>query len=93
MPTPSTPPGRSPKADAPGMKRGSLYASKSALDGFDDAVRKVLETLGGNTPRHVAVSALLEAAAGQADQVARTLAKQQASELAERLDALKRAAE
>jgi hypothetical protein len=72
------------------MKRASLYASQDAIDTFDDAVNRVVDALGGGVPRHIAVSALLEAAAHQADTVTTSLAKQRATELAEQLARLER---
>ena len=79
---------KSNRPDAPGMKRGSLYASEAAFAEFETAVRQVLDALGEGTPRHVAVSALLSAGADQADTVIRKLAAQHAAALAERLAAI-----
>lgn len=75
--------------DPDGMKRTSLYVTEAAAGALDDAADEVLKALGGNTPRYVALSALLQAGAGQVDQVIRELATKQAAELTERLEALK----
>ncbi|GAA1983072.1 hypothetical protein [Amycolatopsis minnesotensis] len=72
----------------PGMTRSSIYASDEAFAAFNAAVEKILEALGDGTPRHIAASALLQAGAGQVDDVSRELVKQRRAELAERLAAL-----
>lgn len=71
------------------MRRTSLYVTAAAADALEAASDHVLAALGGNTPRHVALSALLLAGAEQAETVARRLAEQQAAELTARLAALR----
>lgn len=71
------------------MKRGSLYASEQAFVQFDAAIKKVQATLGGDTPRHMAVSALLSVGAEHADEAIRKVESQRLAELTERLAALK----
>ncbi|QRP42989.1 hypothetical protein [Amycolatopsis sp. FDAARGOS 1241] len=75
------------------MKRASIYCSEAAYTRFDGALDKVHQAIGDETPRHVAVSAPLEAAADQAGEVTRKLAKQHAEALAARLEALKQQAD
>jgi hypothetical protein len=70
------------------MRRASFYVSQAAADALDTAVGQILAVLGDDTPRHVALSALLLAAAEQAEAVAQRLARQRADELAARLAAL-----
>lgn len=74
------------------MRRTSLYITQEAADALDAAVDQVLAALGGDTPRHVALSALLIAGTQRAEDVTRQLAAQQAAELAERLAALQQRA-
>lgn len=81
--------GKGTAADGPaGMKRGSLYASELAFTAFTQAVDTVHSALGADTPRHVAVSALLQAGADQASEVIKNLAAQHAADLTARLAAL-----
>lgn len=75
------------------MRRSSLYISEEAATALDAAATQVLGKLGGHTPRHVVLSALLMAGAAQVDTVTRQLAAQQAAELTERLAALQQAAD
>jgi N-acetylglucosamine kinase-like BadF-type ATPase len=70
------------------MRRYSLYVTAEAAEALDEAVTTVRQALGADTPRHVALSALLHAAAEQADTVASRLAKQRAHELTEQLEHL-----
>lgn len=79
------------RPDPAGMRRTSLYITKEAADALETAADQVLAILGGDTPRHVALSALLMAGVGQAQTVARQLAEQQAAELSTRLAALQQA--
>jgi hypothetical protein len=83
--------GKGSRPDPAGMRRTSLYITKEAADGLEAAADQVLAILGGDTPRHVALSALLMAGVGQAQTVARQLAEQQAAELSTRLAALQQA--
>lgn len=75
------------------MRRTSLYITEGAADALDAAATQVLEKLGGHTPRHVVLSALLLAGVAQAEDVTRQLAAQQAAELTERLATLQQAAD
>ncbi|MFI2234502.1 MULTISPECIES: hypothetical protein [Actinomycetes] len=70
------------------MRRASIYVSSEAAEALDRAADRIVELLGDGTPRHVALSALLLAGAGQVDAVAQTLARRRAEELAARLAAL-----
>jgi hypothetical protein len=81
--------GKSARSDPPGMRRTSLYVTAEAADALEAAADQVLATLGGDTPRHIALSALLLAGAEQVETVARHLAQQQAAELTARLAALR----
>jgi hypothetical protein len=76
------------RPDPDGMKRISLYVTEAAATGLGQAADDVLATLGGDVPRHVALSALLNAAAKQAPAIAQELIQQRATELTERLKAL-----
>ncbi|RSN05986.1 hypothetical protein DMC63_37905 [Streptomyces sp. WAC 05977] len=73
------------------MRRTSIYITKDAADKLEAGVEQVLEILGEDTPRHVALSALIIAGAEQAPAIAKDLAKRQAAELAARLAALQQA--
>lgn len=89
--TPSTERVRSGKGTRPdpdGMKRISLYVTAAAANALDVAAGAVVEALGGDVPRHVALSALLEAAGGQVDSVTESLVRTRTAELAARLQAL-----
>lgn len=79
------------RPDPDGMRRTSIYITKDAADKLEAGVEQVLEILGEDTPRHVALSALIIAGAEQAPTIAKDLAKQQAAELAARLAALQQA--
>lgn len=70
------------------MRRTSFYITREAAEALERAADQIVQLLGEGTPRHVALSALLLAGAGQADVVAQELARQRAAELAERLAAL-----
>ncbi|MFF0547222.1 hypothetical protein ACFYTF_30760 [Nocardia thailandica] len=76
------------RQDPPGMRRASFYVSAEAAAALERAADQIVQLLGDGTPRHVALSALLLAGAGQADVVAQELARQRAAELAARLAAL-----
>ncbi|WP_431879219.1 hypothetical protein [Amycolatopsis sacchari] len=76
------------RPDPAGMRRTSLYITKEAAEKLEAAADQVLAKLGGDTPRYVALSALLLAGVEQAPVVTRRLAEQQAAELAARLAAL-----
>lgn len=76
--------------DPPGMARTSYYISQEAAAALDAAVDQVLTALGGDIPKHVALSALIAAGAAQAPAVAQQLAAARAAELAQRLDQLRR---
>ncbi|WP_139319149.1 MULTISPECIES: hypothetical protein [unclassified Pseudonocardia] len=80
--------GKRAQPDPVGMRRVSLYVTEEAADALETAAGQVLATLGGNTPRHLALSALLIAGADQTQPVTRHLAAQQATELTARLAAL-----
>lgn len=75
------------------MKRASFYVSEEAAKALDDAAKLVLAKLGGGTPRHIVLSALLLAGAAQTEAVTRQLAAHEAAELTERLAALQQATE
>lgn len=79
------------RPDPAGMRRTSLYITQEAAEKLEAAADQVLATLGGDTPRHVALSALLLAGVEQAPVVTRRLAEQQAAELAARIAALQQA--
>jgi N-acetylglucosamine kinase-like BadF-type ATPase len=71
------------------MTRTSLYITDAAAQALDVATSQVVAALGDDkVPRHVALSALLLAGAGQADVVAQQLIKERAAELTKRLAAL-----
>jgi hypothetical protein len=71
------------------MKRVSYYISQQASEELDAAVAQVVDALG-DVPKHVALSALILAAAAAVPQVSATLAEARANELAEQLDRLRR---
>ena len=81
--------GRS-RPDAEGMRRVSYYVSEQAAQAMDDAVGQVVEALGGDVPKHVALSALIEAGADRVAEVAAGLAEQRAAELTRRLEAVRK---
>lgn len=76
------------RTDPPGMRRASIYVTSEAAEALDRAADRIVELLGDATPRHVALSALLTAGAGQVEVVAQELARKRAEELAARLAAL-----
>lgn len=76
------------RPDPAGMRRTSVYITKEAAEALEKAADRIIARLGGDLPRHVALSALLLAGAGQADHVAHQLAEKRAAELSERLAAL-----
>jgi hypothetical protein len=89
-PKPSTKPGKKgSRPDPEGMRRVSYYISTDAAAAMDAAVAEVVAALGGDLPKHVALSALIAAGAAQAPAVAKTLTEQATAELAERLNALR----
>lgn len=71
------------------MRRVSYYVSAKAADALDDAVDRVMDTLGRDFPKHAILSALIAAGTTQVAQVAAELAERRAAELTERLDALR----
>jgi hypothetical protein len=71
------------------MARTSYYISEAAAASLETAVNQVLAALGGDIPKHVALSALIEAGAAQAGQVAVQLVQARAEELARRVEALR----
>ncbi|WP_280484491.1 hypothetical protein [Nocardia cyriacigeorgica] len=70
------------------MRRASIYVTREAADALERAADQIVQVLGEGTPRHVALSALLLAGAGQVDAVVQDLARRRAEELAARLAAL-----
>lgn len=77
--------GNASRPDPDGMRRWSLYTTEASAAAFDDAVAKIREDLGGDVPKQVVISALLEYAAAGSEQVADVLIELQAHELEERL--------
>ena len=51
--------GKRAQPDPVGMRRVSLYVTEEAADALETAAGQVLAALGGNTPRHLPLSALL----------------------------------
>lgn len=80
--------GKGTRPDPAGMRRASIYVTREAVEALDQAADRIVQVLGDGTPRHVALSALLLAGAGQVDVVAQELARQRAAELTARLAAL-----
>lgn len=78
-------PARGTRPDAEGMRRVSWYAQADAVEAIDQAVDSITARLGSGTPRHVALSALLIAAAAQADTVAGQLLADRADRLSAEL--------
>uniref|UniRef100_UPI003F495D3B hypothetical protein n=1 Tax=Nocardia sp. CA-095871 TaxID=3239971 RepID=UPI003F495D3B len=76
------------RPDPDGMRRASFYITQEAAAALEGAADQIVQLLGDGTPRHVALSALLLAGAGQVDVVAQELARQRAAELTARLAAL-----
>ena len=76
------------RPDPQGMRRASFYISEQAAQALDHAADHIVQVLGDSTPRHVALSALLIAGAGQVDVVTQELARARAADLAARLAAL-----
>ncbi|WP_415648539.1 hypothetical protein [Stackebrandtia soli] len=72
------------------MTRQSYYINREAADALDDAVDAVLAVLGPDTPRHVALSAIIRAGADRATDVAATLAEDRATELERRIAELRK---
>ncbi|RJL20181.1 hypothetical protein [Bailinhaonella thermotolerans] len=70
------------------MRRTSYYISQEAAEAMEEAVGQVVEALGGQIPKHVALSALIMAGAGQVPQVTAKLTEDQRAQLAERISAL-----
>lgn len=81
--------GTAKREDPAGMARTSYYISEGAAAALDNAVEQVLKALGGDVPKHVALSALITAGAAQAGNVAAQLAATRAAELAKRLESLR----
>ncbi len=81
---------RGSRPDAAGMRRVSYYITTDAAEQLDEAVTRVTQALGGDLPKHVALSALIAAAAAAADRVAEDLASARAHELADQLAQLRR---
>ncbi|MEV6562966.1 hypothetical protein AB0M22_45115 [Nocardia sp. NPDC051756] len=81
------------RPDPEGMRRASFYISAAAAEALEHATDQIMQLLGDDTPRHVALSALLTAGANQVDAVAKELAQQRAAELTARLAALQTSAE
>lgn len=77
--------GSGTRPDPAGMKRTSIYVTKDAANALEQAADQILDALGRDLPRHVALSALLEAGARQAPAIATELAQQRAAELAAKL--------
>jgi hypothetical protein len=71
------------------MRRVSYYISQEAAAQLDAAVARVTRALGGDIPKHVALSALIAAGADAADQVSEQLASVRAQALAAQLDQLR----
>lgn len=71
------------------MARTSYYISQAAADALDAAADQILAALGQDVPRHVALSALIEAGAAQASHVTAQLAERRAAELAQQLESLR----
>lgn len=87
--TPSAAPVRKGRGDnPPGMRRISLYVTADAAEALQRAAEHIQAALGEDTPRHVALSALLRTGADQAADVARRLRRERAATLADRLHAL-----
>ncbi|MFE2962019.1 hypothetical protein [Nocardia tengchongensis] len=76
------------RPDPQGMRRTSFYITQAAATALEAAADQIVALLGEDTPRHVALSALLVAGANQVDVVAQELARQRAAELSARLAAL-----
>ncbi len=74
------------------MRRVSLYVSEQAADALDAAVGEVVDALGGDLPKHVALSALVIAGAQSAGAVTAQLAAARAEALAAQLEQLRQAA-
>ena len=72
------------------MKRTSYYVTEASAEAIEAAVERITKALGGGLPKQVVLSALLTAAAEQADAVTQQLAAAQAESLAQRLEALRR---
>lgn len=79
------------RPDPAGMCRESFYLSVEARDALAAAVDQVVAALGGDVPKHVAISALIAAGAAQSGRVAADLAADRAKELAAQIEALNNA--
>jgi len=77
------------RPDAEGMTRESYYITKDAAEALTTAVDQIRAVLGPDTPKHVAISAIIATGAAAADQIATELAEQRAAELAEQLAKLR----
>ena len=71
------------------MSRVSYYVSAEAAARLDTAVAEVMTALGG-VPKHLALSALLTAAAEAVPQVVQELADERAAQLSAQLEQLRR---
>lgn len=71
------------------MRRVSWYLSADAADAVDQAVNAITARLGPDTPRHVALSALLATVTQHTDDVAGRLLTDRAARLEAELAALK----
>lgn len=76
------------RPDAEGMRRWSLYSTEASGAAFDAAVERILAVLGPDTPKQVAISALLEYAAAGVETVEADLVEARTRELEARLAAL-----
>lgn len=72
---------RGTRPDTDGMTQKSYYISREAADALDSAVNKVLDILGTDEPRHVALSAIITVGASQVDRAASNIAHQRLDEL------------
>src|SRR5699024_10257471 len=73
------------RPDPAGMRRLSLYVSAAAAEQLETAAEQIRSRLGEDTPRHVVLSALLQAGAEQAETVAAQLTEDRAAALRRRL--------
>lgn len=73
------------------MCRESYYLARDARDALAVAVDRVQAALGTDTPKHVALSALISAGAGQVDQVIADLTRERAAALEAQLAELRQA--
>lgn len=76
------------RPDAEGMRRWSLYSTEASAASFDAAVERLRAALGPDTPKQIAISALLEYAAAGVEEVEADLIAARTRELQARLAAL-----